>query len=695
MTGTTSPSPWLCAAVGLLLLTVGLAGCMTDDDSGASGPETSGCPSRGSGSPTEITQQYLSQDTTWSPDSSKRADIVLKGTHSLALNNHTLTIQPCTIVEVESHGITATRDASTLEILGTEGKDVLVRGAQQTPGSWTGIELHMASTDGHVLRNATIEHGGAPGAIGAPAGGLVVEELGARDSLTIDNVTVQTSLNAGLHLEPASGFDQTVGPAPGFDQTTGLPNLVFQNNTFTNNTRPGVETEPILAQVLDSASSYEGNDGPGVHIRPTTTHMEGRHVWNDLDVPYTIDGTRGQYKGSILLGGQLKVEAGTTVEFERGAGGFTVLGGEGHGHKPGLVSLGEENDRITFTGAIKKAGTWESIRFVGEGTENHISNTDIAFGGGASYATGGHAAGANVFLDAPTSNAPFSGYTVKVFNSKFTLSGGDGLMVDAPSQIDLQMDHVTFGLNNGHPISVHPSNIEDLETTFVTGAGSLAGAGELTFLANSKPTVMIAQTDLPAGDVTIPALDNPYEAKFGLTKDTAGTLTLPAGTEIQFRHDRGFTVEREQPTGGYATLTAQGTASDPVVLEGTTAQPGHWRGLHVQTGSQANVLEHTKIRHGGSSDWQSETCAGQPQLDSAHAPGGNLIVGDDCANKPNGKVTWLSGSSTQHPSGMAGIWVNDCDEISLVTSGSPQVSYTSFDTTDLRAHSSSCPPATN
>jgi hypothetical protein len=694
MSSTPPASRGFMVVVGLMLLTTGLAGCMSGSNDQS--PQTDArrdCAKRGNGAPRTITSPQLTQDETWGPDPTKRADIAIDLTASpaLELNNHTLTIQPCTIVEmVSGGGLTATRPDSTLEILGKEGKEVVIRPANQ-PGSWGSISLHMTETSGHVIRNATIQNAGTPLAIGSPAGSIRVLELGPRDPVTIDNTTVEDGLNSGIYIGAESGYDQTVDPV----------GLTFENNTLTNQTH-GVELPAILAEHLDAASSYRGNEEADVHVL-TSRAMEAKHEWDDLGTPYTIHNPQGRddptFAGGLDLRGRLEVGPGTTVAFEKGSQGLTVLGDRGHGSTPGLVALGSVEQRVTFTGADKTPGSWGYIRIVGANTDNAFYNTDFAFGGGLDVGSGGHAEGANLYLDSadynPGANVQFPGYSVKVFNSQLAFADGEGLHVGEPGSIDLELDHVEFGLNQGHPIAVHPTNLEDLETTFVTGGGSLGGAGELTFLGNKKSTVMVTHGDLPDGELTIPALNAPYEAKFGLTKEGSGVLTLEAGTEIDFRRDEAFRIDRAQSTSGFATLSAQGTASDPIELEGTKATAGHWKGLYFGTGSSANVLEHTQIRHGGSADWTSEICPRSAGVSQAAKPGGNLIVGADCSSQPAGKVLWHSGSSSLHPGTMAGIWANTCDEISAQTTGADQVRYPSFDTADSNPQATDCPPPSN
>jgi parallel beta-helix repeat protein len=75
------------------------------------------------------------------------------------------------------------------------------------------------------------------------------------------------------------------------------------------------------------------------------------------------------------------------------------------------------------------------------------------------------------------------------------------------------------------------------------------------------------------------------------------TLTIKPGVKIQFANgDAGFTIVNS------SFLKMNGTAAKPIILEGTTATPGFWKGVD---GTEANSLENTweyvTIRHAGSS----------------------------------------------------------------------------------------------
>ncbi|MGI9304524.1 MAG: right-handed parallel beta-helix repeat-containing protein, partial [Gammaproteobacteria bacterium] len=76
-----------------------------------------------------------------------------------------------------------------------------------------------------------------------------------------------------------------------------------------------------------------------------------------------------------------------------------------------------------------------------------------------------------------------------------------------------------------------------------------------------------------------------------ISVDTAGTLTLPAGTRLRFAAGGKLTVN--------GTLTTQGTASDPVVLTSAQSEPaaGDWQGIEINRSATNVVLSHVIVEY--------------------------------------------------------------------------------------------------
>jgi hypothetical protein len=68
------------------------------------------------------------------------------------------------------------------------------------------------------------------------------------------------------------------------------------------------------------------------------------------------------------------------------------------------------------------------------------------------------------------------------------------------------------------------------------------------------------------------------------------SLTVLKGTELLFESDAGFHL--------YSTLNINGSATEPVLFDGTAGTTGTWKGIHVR--SSDAMITYASIRNGGS-----------------------------------------------------------------------------------------------
>ncbi|MEL6676759.1 MAG: hypothetical protein AAFR61_31405 [Bacteroidota bacterium] len=76
--------------------------------------------------------------------------------------------------------------------------------------------------------------------------------------------------------------------------------------------------------------------------------------------------------------------------------------------------------------------------------------------------------------------------------------------------------------------------------------------------------------------------------------DITEAVTIEPGVVIQISENGGIGVYDA------GTLKAQGTEAEPIIIQGTSPQKGWWRGIHMETSSSNNVLEHVRIEDAGS-----------------------------------------------------------------------------------------------
>jgi len=73
----------------------------------------------------------------------------------------------------------------------------------------------------------------------------------------------------------------------------------------------------------------------------------------------------------------------------------------------------------------------------------------------------------------------------------------------------------------------------------------------------------------------------------------SGTLTIEPGVSIQFSSGGGLVINNN------AALVAEGTAAEPIVMQGNTSSTGAWLGLLVASNNALNILNHVQITSGG------------------------------------------------------------------------------------------------
>ncbi|MEL6255237.1 MAG: hypothetical protein AAFR87_24725 [Bacteroidota bacterium] len=75
--------------------------------------------------------------------------------------------------------------------------------------------------------------------------------------------------------------------------------------------------------------------------------------------------------------------------------------------------------------------------------------------------------------------------------------------------------------------------------------------------------------------------------------DVTAALTIEPGTVIQMGENSGFGV---YDNGSFNLL---GTASEPIIIKGSTANRGWWRGIHIETDFSSNQMEYVQISDAG------------------------------------------------------------------------------------------------
>src|SRR5690606_769118 len=88
----------------------------------------------------------------------------------------------------------------------------------------------------------------------------------------------------------------------------------------------------------------------------------------------------------------------------------------------------------------------------------------------------------------------------------------------------------------------------------------------------------------------------PVDYVIGCYANVQGSLKIEPGVVIELENHAGLRVNLNSKV-----YEIKGTATNPVILTGTSKQKGHWRGIFLtEAHNQNNLIEHTVIEYAGS-----------------------------------------------------------------------------------------------
>ncbi|MFC3196882.1 hypothetical protein ACFOET_04570 [Parapedobacter deserti] len=88
----------------------------------------------------------------------------------------------------------------------------------------------------------------------------------------------------------------------------------------------------------------------------------------------------------------------------------------------------------------------------------------------------------------------------------------------------------------------------------------------------------------------------PVDYRISCWANVQGSLKIEPGVVIEFENHAGLMVNLDSKV-----FEIKGTASEPVILTGTSKQQGHWRGIFLtEAHNENNLIEHAVIEYSGS-----------------------------------------------------------------------------------------------
>ena len=322
----------------------------------------------------------------------------------------------------------------------------------------------------------------------------------------------------------------------------------------------------ILVVACGETSTTDPTDPPTVtecpEARMVTANVDGDTTWEN----WIPDPTCFDYivSASQLINDEtLTIEPGTAVGFQAELG-LRVRG------DAALIAAGTATDPILITGVTAVRGFWKgvSLEFTGD-TPHVITHTTIEYAGGADIS---NTENANLIVE--------GGVEVRLENSTFRQSTGYGLFLARDSDV------------TGSGGNVMTENALGAAYAFGSEVSHLThGGGSVT--GNDVDVVVVFPTRID--DDAVWATGVYRILRVGPEEfQVYGSLALGPGVELRFEADQSMRVQDG------AGLAAVGTSDQPVVITGTEAVPGHWRGLvFADTDNPMNRLEHVVVEYGG------------------------------------------------------------------------------------------------
>jgi len=375
---------------------------------------------------------------------------------------------------------------------------------------------------------------------------VVIEYAGSASAAALET-TAQSSQLTRLAVRSVL-LRRNGGDGFGIDRATLLD--AFDDVISTANGRSGTihaEVAPALSDVRLTGNTVDGLFMTG----SSANRIDEPTVWPSIDVPWFVNG--------LAVNAPFEIPAGAELRFSSNDG--IDVGSDGS-----LRAVGSADAPILLTGTDATAGFWNGVQFrFSNSANNRLEHVTIEYAGTASN-TGG------ALVSIAQSNLETRLALVDV---TLRFSQGPGFRFQNFTRPDAFERVVST--SNAFPGQVG-----------ITAIGSL-GEG-LAFIGNESDRVSLLNSTITS-PVTIPAIGVAYafddiNVNDALTIEPGVTLIADAGGSLD--------------VSSQGSLSAVGTASAPITIVGSSAQPGHWSGIDFRFSNSArNRFEHVEIRHGG------------------------------------------------------------------------------------------------
>jgi PKD repeat protein len=376
--------------------------------------------------------------------------------------------------------------------------------------------------------------------------------------------------------------------------------------------------QPGIYTVALTITNSKFADTDEIHVMATATDNpdESQTILIENDVTQErvledvfTDPVRPDYivTTDVRVSATVTVRPGVIIEFEQDKGMQIMFDGA-------LVAEGTTAEPITFTGTQKQSGYWKGLLFASNNSANSLKHVTVEYGASSAFAESPRA---NISIPGDA----ISGGVVNISNSIIRNSGGYGIYAGGMSFIPAFTEMNVTG-NAGSAIYCSPRNISQIDPNTIFSGNGFNGVETGGLLQEGS---LVSWYPLTSGA---------YKVSSDLT--IASALEIEPGTAFKIAKDVMITIAEG------ARLTANGTAAERILFEGTSSiSENAWRGIVVHSHLE-NSIDYADIRNAGHSDL--------PRIVSGRAsigvsPGARLTITNSSVDKSGGwGITLESGS---------------------------------------------------